>query len=103
MIVNYAGVDVDVNEEGFLNDLSQWTPGVAEEIAKADGIDALNEQHWAVIKYLQEEEKKGTRLSIRNIKKSGVVTVKEFYQLFPGKPLKLAAKVSGIPKPVSCI
>jgi tRNA 2-thiouridine synthesizing protein E len=35
--------------------------------------------------------------------KSGVVDIKEFYSLFPNGPLKKASKISGIPKPQSCI
>ena len=33
----------------------------------------------------------------------GVVDIKTFYSLYPGGPLKISSKVSGIPKPVSCI
>jgi tRNA 2-thiouridine synthesizing protein E len=32
-----------------------------------------------------------------------VIDVKTFYQLFPGAPLKKAAKIAGIPKPASCV
>jgi tRNA 2-thiouridine synthesizing protein E len=35
--------------------------------------------------------------------KSGVVSIKEFYELFPNVPLKFSSKIAGIPKPVSCI
>jgi len=34
---------------------------------------------------------------------SGVVDIKEFYQLFPQGPLKTSTKIAGIPKPASCI
>ena len=47
--------------------------------------------------------KKEVSLSVRGIKKSGVVDIKEFYTLFPGGPLKKATRISGVPKPKSCI
>ena len=34
---------------------------------------------------------------------NGVLTVGEFYELFPKGPAKLAAKIGGIPKPKGCI
>jgi tRNA 2-thiouridine synthesizing protein E len=55
------------------------------------------------LNYLQTEFKNEVPLSIRKIGKSGVVDIKEFYQLFPKAPLKTATKIAGIPKPASCI
>jgi TusE/DsrC/DsvC family sulfur relay protein len=63
----------------------------------------MTPRHWEVIAYLQKEFKNESPLSIRKIGKSGVVDIKEFYQLFPMAPLKTASKIAGIPKPVSCI
>ncbi len=45
-------------------------------------------------KYKNEEA-----LSIRGIKKSGVINIKELYALFPGGPLKKSTLIAGIPKP----
>ena len=42
-------------------------------------------------------------MSIRKIKNSGVVDIKEIYQLFPKGPLKVASKVAGLKKPASCL
>jgi tRNA 2-thiouridine synthesizing protein E len=56
-----------------------------------------------VIEFLQDKHRKEEALSIRGIKKSGVINIKEFYSLFPGGPLKISTKVAGIPKPKSCI
>ena len=97
-----AGNKIAVNEEGYLEDLNQWNKAIATEIADEYGIK-LGEDHWKVILYLQDQYEKGVPLSIRKIGKSGVVSIKEFYQLFPDGPLKIASKIAGIPKPVSCI
>lgn len=98
----FAGNTVAVNEEGYLEDFSQWNKDIAREIAAEYDIE-LGEDHWKVIGFLQAQHEQGVPLSIRKIGKSGVVSIKEFYQLFPDGPLKRASRIAGIPKPVSCI
>ena len=98
----YAGVTVDVNEEGYFTNPSQWTKEIAIEIAKEEGI-VLAEKHFAIIEYLRNKHSNGEILSIRSINHSGVIDVKSFYQLFPGAPLKKATRIGGLPKPASCI
>jgi tRNA 2-thiouridine synthesizing protein E len=99
---NFAGVDVQVNEEGYMEDASQWTKEIASEIAKEEGIE-LTDKHFELIDFIRGKVAQGEGLTIRGIGKSGVVNAKEFYQLFPGAPLKKATKISGVPKPTSCI
>ena len=62
----------------------------------------MTDRHWDVIKYLQDQYKNEKPLSIRSVGKSGVVSIKEFYELFPSGPLKISSRVAGIPKPASC-
>jgi tRNA 2-thiouridine synthesizing protein E len=102
MELNIAGVNLDVTEDGYLNNLSQWNKEVAIEIAKEEGIE-LTDKHWEVIAWLQDQVKKENPLSVRGIKKSGVVDIKQFYALFPEGPLKKATRIAGVPKPKSCI
>lgn len=97
-----AGKPVQMNEEGFMINLSEWTKEIGEAIAAEHNI-SLTPTHWQVVEYLQSEFRKEVALTIRRIGKSGVVDIKQFYQLFPPAPLKIAAKISGIPKPASCI
>jgi tRNA 2-thiouridine synthesizing protein E len=98
----YAGVTVDVNEEGYFTNPQQWTKEIAVEIAKEADL-VLTDQHYAIIDFLRTRFLGGEALSIRSINHSGVIDVKTFYQIFPGAPLKKATKIAGIPKPVSCI
>ena len=97
-----AGKTIEVNEEGYLKNFSQWNKEVGEEIAKEVKVP-LSARHWQVIDYIQDEFKKEVPLSIRKIGKSGVVDIKEFYSLFPTAPLKTATRIAGVPKPASCI
>lgn len=102
MDLNIAGIRLDVTEDGYLTDLSQWNKEIAVEIAKQNGIE-LTDKHWEVIYWIQDQVKNDVALSIRGIKKSGVIDIKEFYELFPGGPLKISTKIAGVPKPKSCI
>ncbi len=97
-----AGYKINLTENGYLTDFSQWTKEIGEELAKEQDIEMTN-KHWEVIEFLQEKHKNEETLSIRGIKKSGVINIKEFYNLFPGGPLKKSTLIAGIPKPKSCI
>ncbi|NNE02575.1 MAG: TusE/DsrC/DsvC family sulfur relay protein [Eudoraea sp.] len=94
--------EIDVNEEGYLLDFNQWDKEVGKYLADEQGIP-LTDRHWEVIDYLQDKYHKEEALSIRGIKKSGVINIKDFYSLFPGGPLKKSTLIAGIPKPKSCI
>jgi tRNA 2-thiouridine synthesizing protein E len=99
-----AGVSLDLNEEGFLTDPSQWNEDVAVALARREGIDPLSERHWEVIRFMRHEfETKGAGPSVRMLAKTSGVPIKELYELFPKGPAKLAAKIAGIPKPRGCI
>jgi dissimilatory sulfite reductase related protein len=98
-----AGTEVEVNEEGYLTDMTQWTATIATTIAAEEGIPTLTDAHLKVVNYLREQQAKGAAITIRSMGKSGVVTTKELYDLFPGGPLKKSSKIAGIPKPVGCI
>lgn len=102
METTIAGQNINLNPEGYLLDLNQWSPEIAEHIAQEEGIE-LGEEHWPVLKFLQEQHRQEVALSIRKVGKSGIVNIKEFYALFPGGPLKKASRIAGIPKPASCI
>jgi len=98
----YAGVTVDVTDDGYFTTPSQWNKEIAKEIAKEEGVE-LTDKHFAILEYLRDRFVKGEALSIRGINKSGIVDVKDFYQMFPGAPLKKSTKIAGIPKPASCV
>ena len=98
----YAGVILEVNEEGYMIEKNQWTKEIATAIAQEENI-TLNDTHFAVIEFLRDKVSNGESLTIRAIGKSGIVDIKGFYALFPGAPLKLATRIGGLPKPVSCV
>lgn len=98
----YAGVSVEVNDEGYFTDPSQWTKEIAAAIAAEEGLE-LTDKHYEMLEYLRNKQANGDQLTIRGINKSGIVDVKTFYGMFPGAPLKKSTKIAGIPKPTSCV
>ena len=102
LLKTIAGLDVNVSEEGYLEDMSQWNEGIANEIANEIGIE-LTDKHFEVLNYLREKTAAKEALTIRKVGKSGIVNIKELYTLFPKGPLKFSSKIAGIPKPTSCI
>jgi len=101
---NIAQTVVQVGEDGYMTQPSEWTREIAIALAEESGIGELTQSHWDVIEYLQQYFKENQKLpTIRSLKKTKVVPTKEFYQLFPEGPLKKATKIAGLPKPASCV
>lgn len=98
-----AGKECEVTEEGFLVNSGDWSMDVARAIALELAIHELTDTHLAVIAWLREQDEAGVSMTLRKVGNSGVTDIKTFYTLFPGKPLKYASKIAGLPKPVSCI
>jgi len=102
--VTLAGVDVELDDDGFFARPEQWTEAMAPEIAATQGIDHLTEDHWRVVKFMRSQYlENGAGPTVRVLGKISGVPIKELYQLFPKGPAKLAAKIAGIPKPRGCI
>ena len=99
-----AGTPIELNDEGFFVDPTQWTRDIAVEMATAAGISTLTDRHWQVIDFMRKEYfAKGTGPTVRVLGKTSGVSVKELYELFPTGPAKTAARIAGIPKPKGCI
>jgi TusE/DsrC/DsvC family sulfur relay protein len=100
----YDGGSVEVNAEGFVLDGSQWTPQLAEALARDSQIWPLTERHWKVLTFCREDAaQQGQSPGLRRIAKHSGIDMKELYRLFPKGPGKLAARLAGLPKPQSCV
>jgi tRNA 2-thiouridine synthesizing protein E len=100
----FGNVAVDIDAEGFMTNQAQWTREVAAAIAREEGIAELTPSHWKVIEFMQKEFKEtGQASSIRKLNKTGIMSTKELYELFPGGPAKKAAKIAGLKKPEGCV
>lgn len=98
-----AGVTIDVDEEGYLTDRSQWNRDIANALAAELGI-TLTDEHWKVLEFIEKDFKeRGTVPGIRRLNKVGGIPTKKLYELFPDGPVKKAALIGGFPKPASCV
>lgn len=99
-----AGQSVDVDAEGYLTNADQWNGDIARAIGDELNIPLPdNDRRWQVLDWLRDQHKNGIEMNIRKVGQSGIVDIKEFYQLFPNGPLKNASKMAGLPKPTSCL
>lgn len=95
--------NIQFDSEGFMTNPKEWTPEIAQAIAASLNI-TLTERHWVVINFARKEfETTGQSPTLRRITKATDVDTKEIYQLFPGGPAKIAAKIAGLGKPTGCI
>jgi tRNA 2-thiouridine synthesizing protein E len=99
-----AGREVAVDEEGFMTDPSEWSEEMAEVLAKQIAIDTLTDEHWKIIRFLRDDfEQEGETATLRRVSTVAGVPTKQLYTLFPKKPAKKMAYVSGLPKPKGCV
>ena len=52
-----AGNTIEVNEEGYMTNFSQWNKEIGDALAQEANI-VLTPRHWEVVNYLQDEFKK---------------------------------------------
>jgi tRNA 2-thiouridine synthesizing protein E len=99
-----AGKVVQVNDEGFLTDPSEWTREIAQALADDEGVGPLTEAHWKVIDFCRADAgKTGAAPTLRRITQNAGVSTKEMFALFPKGPAKKVARISGLGKPEGCV
>ena len=110
MAYECKGATIEADEEGYITDISLWSPELAGIIAKSENIE-MNDDHWEVVNFVRKfyEEyqiEPAARILTRAIKRTlgpEKGNSKYLYELFPDGPLKQASKIAGLPKPTSCI
>jgi TusE/DsrC/DsvC family sulfur relay protein len=98
-----AETPVEVNERGFMTDLSQWSPGAALFLARRQGLRdwprELVSDHWRVIDFMRiYYQTIGNAPSLRYTCKALGMTKKRFSRLFPGG-LTTVRRIAGLPGP----
>ncbi|MBE9515774.1 MAG: TusE/DsrC/DsvC family sulfur relay protein [Proteobacteria bacterium] len=111
MQVEVDGETIGLSEAGWLNNLDEWSEGVAVKIAaEVEKIPDLTEEHWDIIKEARQHfTEYGTVAEPRVFskimkKKFGVdrSSQKYIYSLFPTGLIKCANKIAGLPRPKGC-
>lgn len=101
---------IELTEQGYLVDASQWSPAVANALAEKDAC-VLAEEHWLILHYLRDfykeyEHSPAMRILIKSLKEvlgEEKSSSQYLYTLFPYGPAKQATKYAGLPKPKHCI
>ena len=102
--VSLAGKDVDIDEDGFIQDPEVWDESLAQALAETEGVSAMTDEHWTIVKYLRNYYLEfGVAPMIRKLVKETKTPLKQIYELFPSGPAKGACKVAGLPKPTGCV
>ena len=109
-MINHEGDNIPLDKEGFLRQLEDWSPAVAERLAANESIE-LTKNHWQIIDsirdfYQQFDHSPAMRPLVKFLgQQLPDENINSIYllQLFPGSPAKLAAKIAGLPKPSNCL
>jgi tRNA 2-thiouridine synthesizing protein E len=102
--IELEGRILEVDGDGFLAQPEIWNDEVASLIAKSDGIEEMNDKHWAIVRVIRKNwEEKGMAPMIRVICQETGVRLREIYELFPLGPARGACRVAGLPKPDGCV
>jgi tRNA 2-thiouridine synthesizing protein E len=102
--VEFNGNTYDIDEDGFLTDLSKWDHNWVQYVKQQEAIDEITEEHWKVINMLQDYYKKnGIAPMVRILSKVTGYKLKYIYELFPSGPGKGACKMAGLAKPTGCV
>jgi len=103
-IVKLGGVDIEIDEDGFIQEPDKWNEEMAADLAKTEEAYPLSENHWKLVNYLREYYLKfEIAPPIRMLVKNTGFSLKEIYEMFPSGPAKGACKVAGLPKPTGCL
>ena len=108
--IEVNGKVLELDEDGFLQNMDDWNEDVALALAKQEGIE-MTENHWEVVNFLREyyqEYKIAPMIRILTKalgKKLGKEkgNTKYLYELYPAGPAKQACKIAGLPKPTGCV
>jgi tRNA 2-thiouridine synthesizing protein E len=99
-----GGKELEIDEDGFIQEPEKWDKAVAEDIAKTEEAFPMSDDHWKLVNYLRnyflEFE---IAPPVRMVIKQTGIDLKTIYKLFPGGPAKGACKVAGLPKPTGCV
>jgi tRNA 2-thiouridine synthesizing protein E len=103
-MITLGGKQIDVDEDGFIQDPAEWDEAVAKDLAKTEGVDEMGEDHWKLVHYLRDYYMKfQIAPMIRKLCKETGFDLKKVYEMFPSGPAKGACKVAGLPKPTGCV
>lgn len=106
----FGNKDIALDKEGYLENLEDWSPQVAEALARNEGV-VLGPAHWEIIGIVRDfHAARGLspvmRILVKLVEKTcGPDKGNSLYllSLFPDSPARLVAKIAGLPRPTNCL
>ena len=96
--IEYGGVKIEVDSEGYLVNPDHWNENVALVLAQREGIEKLSKDRMDIIKFMREYYKEYNAFPLLRGVCRRVHQSKECYSEKFIDPLK-AWKIAGLPKP----
>ena len=113
--IRVGGQNLALDPEGYLVNLDEWSPEVAQALAKDEALELSNE-HWELIElirqfYAEFDHSPAMRPLVKYISlhlgKDKGRSIYLMQQLPPndktGSPPKRLARLAGLPKPDNCL
>jgi tRNA 2-thiouridine synthesizing protein E len=106
MALEFNGKTIPTNDQGYLENLEDWSEDLARFMAEKEGVE-LTDKHWDLINYLRDEylnngqNQPNTRTMVKEMgKKWGEkkLQAKDLYDLFPLDPSKQGGRIAGLPE-----
>jgi TusE/DsrC/DsvC family sulfur relay protein len=100
-----GGRELEVDEEGYLQEPEKWDRDVAEDLAKTVNASAspMYSEHWKIVDYIRNYYLNfKIAPPIRILCKRTGFDLKQITELFPSGPVSIC-KVAGLPKPTGCV
>lgn len=96
---------INVDGDGFLLDMADWSPEVMIELAAQDGVTLNDDMVFYILSAREMFEEKQAVPPIRDFAKAHGMDRKAqpLYDLFQTGPMKRIAKWGGLPKPRGCV
>lgn len=99
MSVQIPGRDGD----GYLEDMSAWTPEIGRAMAQADGVEISDEQWEQILRAREYYEDQSTVPAIRKFARYVGIDQKVLFKQWMTGPMKPITKYGGLPKPTGCV
>jgi TusE/DsrC/DsvC family sulfur relay protein len=96
--IEYAGLKIDVDEEGYLINIEDWNEKVARALAAKEGVDELTNDRLDIIRFMREYYKQYNFFPILRTVCKNVHQSKDCFSEKFLDPLT-AWKIAGLPKP----
>ena len=93
-----------LDNDGFLVEMSNWTRDVARELAERNDLAPLTDDHWRIIDYVRAYYlEHGIGPPIIKISKATGMSSREICSLFPCGVGRGCYRLAGLPRPSGCL